>query len=169
MTKALRSFVLPTLLAAMPAVAAPPGDTAHGAPVRAIAEVMNEQPMVEIDRVLRAWSLERSENFGVVLIEVLGTIPLHMHPDGNRRMFLLEGRLRMLGGDHEMDMQPGDYMYLSRSHHHKVWLAPDSEHALLLLVDNPPTSARNIVWLETTPSIRWNPDQAKSALSIGER
>jgi hypothetical protein len=56
---------------------------------------------------------------------VLGTIPLHMHPDGNRRMFLL--------------------------------------------VDNPPTSAKNIVWLDPAPEIKWNLDQAGSALRIGDR
>jgi len=44
-------------------------------------------------------------------------------------MLLLEGRVKMQGGDHEMHMKPGDYMYLRRSHHHKVWLAPGSERA----------------------------------------
>jgi mannose-6-phosphate isomerase-like protein (cupin superfamily) len=151
------------------AVAAEPGATGHDDGVRAIADAMAQPPLAAVENSLRAWAVEKSADFGVVLIEVLGTIPLHLHPDGNRRMFLLEGRVRMRGGDHEMDMQPGDYMYLGRNHHHKVWLAPGSERALLLLVDNPPTSAKNIVWLDPEPNMEMNPDQALSALRIGDR
>lgn len=47
---------------------------------------------MEIENSLGAWAMEKSEDFGVVLVE-------------------------MLGGDHQMDMKPGDYMYLRRSHH----------------------------------------------------
>ena len=136
---------------------------------RAVADVMLQPPLVAIDKVLRAWALEKSEDFGVVLVEILGTVPLHMHPDGNRRMFVAEGRVKMLGGTHEMDMLPGDYMYLPRDHHHKVWLAPGSPRALLILVDNPPTSASNVIWVDPAPEVRWNRDQAKTALKVGDR
>ena len=96
--------------------------TAHHADVRALADVMSKPPFVEAKGIFRGWVVEKSADFGVVLIEVLGTIPMHMHPDGNRRMFLIEGEMKMLGGDHEMSMKPGDYMYLPRNHRHKVWL-----------------------------------------------
>jgi mannose-6-phosphate isomerase-like protein (cupin superfamily) len=168
MTGTRRSVVLATLLSAA-AAAAEPGEPGHDDDVRAIADVMSQPPLAAVENSLRAWAVERSTDFGVVLIEVLGTIPLHLHPDGNRRMFLLEGRVRMRGGDHEMDMLPGDYMYLGRSHHHKVWLAPGSKRALLLLVDNPPTAAKNIIWLDPAPEMKMNPDQALSALRIGDR
>jgi mannose-6-phosphate isomerase-like protein (cupin superfamily) len=167
MTRALPSLILVTLFAGAAAGEAREGG--HDDGVRALADVMSQQPLVEVENSLRAWAVEKSEDFGVVLVEVLGTIPLHMHPDGNRRMFLLEGRVRMKGGDHELDMVPGDYMYLRRSHHHKVWLSPESKRALLLLVDNPPTSAKNVVWLDPAPEMQMNPDQAKSALRIGDR
>jgi mannose-6-phosphate isomerase-like protein (cupin superfamily) len=170
MNSAREVFVVLTLFATCAAAAdAAPGVAAHDAPVRSIAEVMAQPPLIAIDNSLRAWAVEKSEDFGVVLVEVLGQIPLHFHPDGNRRMFVLEGRVKMRGGDHEMDMQPGDYMYLPRSHRHEVWLAPGAQRALLLLVDNPPTSAANVVWLEAAPEIRWNRDQVKSALKIGDR
>jgi mannose-6-phosphate isomerase-like protein (cupin superfamily) len=148
------------------------GRSSGGGPhadVRALADVMSKPPFVESKNALRGWVVEKSADFGVVLIEVLGTIPLHMHPDGNRRMFLIEGEMKMRGGDHEMSMKPGDYMYLPRRHHHKVWLAPNSKRALFLLVDNPPTSTKNTVWIEPAPELIWNPGQPASALTVDER
>jgi mannose-6-phosphate isomerase-like protein (cupin superfamily) len=168
MTRA-RGFLVLTALFAVAGSAAETREAGHDDAVRAIADVMSQLPLAAVENSLRAWAVERSADFGVVLIEVLGTIPLHLHPDGNRRMFLLEGRVRMRGGDHEMDMLPGDYMYLGRSHHHKVWLAPGTKRALLMLVDNPPTSAKNIVWLDPAPEMKMNPDQALSALRISDR
>ena len=141
----------------------------HHADVRALADVMSKQPFVEAKGIFRGWVVEKSADFGVVLIEVLGTIPMHMHPDGNRRMFLIEGEMKMLGGDHEMSMKPGDYMYLPRNHRHKVWLAPTSKHALFLLVDNPPTSVSNVVWIEPVIDMIKHPEQPATALSVAER
>ena len=170
MTKAL---LIASLLLPLVAIAARAGEDQAGpggnTGMRAIDDVMSQPPLVAVENSLRAWAVERSEDFGVVLIEVLGQIPLHMHPDGNRRMFVVEGRVKMLGGTHEMDMRPGDYMYLPRNHHHKVWLAPDTGRALILLVDNPPTSTGNVTWLDATPEIQWNRDQAKSALKVEDR
>ena len=143
-----------------------PGE--HAA-VRAMADVMSQAPFVQSPGAFRAWVVEKSVDFGVVLIEVNGTIPLHMHPDGNRRMFLLEGAMKMLGGEHEVDMKPGDYMYLPRNHHHKVWLAPEAKRALFLLVDNPPTSTANVIWLDAAPALIRNPEQPKTALTIAHR
>ena len=158
-------YVFANVGAAGPESAAP----GHNAAVRSLTEVMAQTPLVEVEGSFRGWAVERSEDFGVVLIEVLGTIPLHMHPDGNRRMFLIEGRMKMLGGEHEMDMKPGDFMYLPRNHHHKVWLAPKTKRALFMLVDNPPTSTSNVIWLDSTPQIKWNRDQVKTALAVGDR
>jgi mannose-6-phosphate isomerase-like protein (cupin superfamily) len=141
----------------------------HHSDIRALADVMSKPPFVEAKNSFRAWVVEKSADFGVVLIEVLGTIPLHMHPDGNRRMFLIEGEMKMLGGEHEMSMKPGDYMYLPRRHHHKVWLAPKSKRALFLLVDNPPTSVSNVVWIDPAPDLIKNPEQPATALSVDER
>lgn len=141
----------------------------HNAAARSLADVMKERPFVDAEKSYRGWIIEKSADFGVTLLEVVGTIPLHMHPDGNRRMFLLEGEMKMLGGEHEMDMKPGDYMYLPRDHHHKVWLSPNSKRALFLLVDNPPVSTGNVVWLEPKPKLTMNPDQARSALSVEHR
>lgn len=169
MKRAPAVLLVVSVLANVAAAAGPGGPAGHHAAVRSLAEVMAQAPLVEVEGSFRGWAVERSEDFGVVLIEVLGTIPLHMHPDGNRRMFLIEGRMKMLGGEHEMDMKPGDFMYLPRDHHHKVWLAPQSKRALFMLVDNPPTSTSNVVWLEPTPQIKWNRAQAKTALSVSDR
>jgi mannose-6-phosphate isomerase-like protein (cupin superfamily) len=147
---------------------------AHAA-VRSVAEVMSRPPLVEAENSYKGWVLEKSEDFGVVLIEVVGTIPLHMHPDGNRRMFLIEGEMRMLGGEHEMRMKPGDFMYLPRNHHHKVWLAPNVKRALFVLIDNPPVSIANVVWIEPVPNtttrvqISGSTDQACNWLISGLR
>jgi hypothetical protein len=67
MTKVSRPLAFLACLAAMAAAAAPAGDGAHGAPIRAIAEVMKERPLAEVDGILRAWALEKSEEFASVL------------------------------------------------------------------------------------------------------
>lgn len=99
MTKArlIASLLLPLVAVAARAGEDPAGP-GHNTGVRAVADVMSQPPLVAIENSLRAWAVEKSEDFGVVLIEVLGQIPLHMHPDGNRRMFVVEGRVKMLGG-----------------------------------------------------------------------
>ena len=169
MTTAMMLLIaFPLSLGAAVAGASPEG-AGHAAAVRAAADVMSQEPLVEIENAARAWAVEKSADFGVVLIEVTGNIPLHMHPDGNRRMFVIEGGLRMLGGDHEVDMKPGDYMYLPRDHHHEVWLGPGAKRALFLLVDNPPTSIKNVIWLDPKPGMKVNPDQAGTALKVGDR
>lgn len=93
MTKArlIASLLLPLVAVAARAGEDPAGP-GHNTGVRAVADVMSQPPLVAIENSLRAWAVEKSEDFGVVLIEVLGQIPLHMHPDGNRRMFVVEGR-----------------------------------------------------------------------------
>ena len=144
------------------------GPGQHAA-VRSLADVMAQAPYYEAKGAFRAWIVEKSQDFGVVLIEVLGTIPLHMHPDGNRRMFQLEGEMKMLGGEHELVMKPGDYMYLPRDHHHKVNLEPGQKRALFLLVDNPPTSTANVIWIEPAPALVKNADQLSTALTVADR
>ena len=169
----LLAVIALVLVLAVPLVGAAaesrPAEPGEHAAVRSLADVMSQPPFLQSGDVFRAWILEKSEDFGVVLIETKGTIPLHMHPDGNRRMFLIEGAMTMKGGEHEMDMKPGDYMYLPRNHHHKVWLAQGAKRALFLLVDNPPTSTSNVIWLESTPELARNPEQAKTAFSVADR
>jgi mannose-6-phosphate isomerase-like protein (cupin superfamily) len=114
---------------------------------------------------LRAWVVEKSTDFGVVLFEVRSTVPLHLHPDGNRRMFVVEGELEMLGDTETMHMKAGDYMYLPRNHHHKVRLAPGSERALFVTVDNPPVSSRSVVWIEPAPRITYDQSQLERAVA----
>lgn len=75
----------------------------------------------------------------------------------------------MLGGEHEMQMKPGDFLYLPRNHHHKVWLAPKAKRALFVLIDNPPVSIANVVWIESAPKLTMNKDQVKEALVVTDR
>ena len=148
----IRPLCLVALAAAAPAAGLEPVrghyDAGAHADVRALADVMSKPAFVEAKNAFRGWAVEESANFAVVLIELLGTRPLHVHPDGNHRLFLIEGEMKMLGGEHEVSMKPGDYAYLPRNHRHKVWLAPQSRRALFLLLYNPPTNTGNVVWVE---------------------
>jgi mannose-6-phosphate isomerase-like protein (cupin superfamily) len=136
-----------------------------GVAMRHAAEVMSTPPYVDVAGNLRAWVVEKSTDFGVVLFEVRSTVPLHLHPDGNRRIFVVEGELEMLGGTETMHMKAGDYMYLPRNHHHKVRLAPGSERALFVTVDNPPVSSRSVVWVEPAPRITYDQSQLERAVA----
>ena len=154
------AIILPlALLASTGSVSAP--EAQDGTAMRHAAELMSTPPYVEFEGG-RAWVVEKSKDFGVVLYEIRGPVPLHLHPDGNRRMLVVEGELEMLGGTHTMHMKPGDYMYLPRDHHHKVRLAAGSR-ALFVTVDNPPVASRNVVWIEPAPPLKYDQSQLERA------
>lgn len=113
------------------------------------SEVMKSEPVADLG-VARYWAVEKKHDVMSLLVEVNGTIPLHFHPDGVHRMYILEGRLRCQVGKEMMEMGPGDYMLIPRGVRHKFQKLGDGK-AYFVTVDSPPINPRNNVWLEAPP------------------
>jgi mannose-6-phosphate isomerase-like protein (cupin superfamily) len=113
------------------------------------SEIIGTDPVADLG-VARYWAVEKGEDVWSLLVEVSGTIPLHFHPDGVHRMYILEGRLRCTVGRETMEMGPGDYMLIPRGVRHRFEKVGDGR-AYFVTVDTPPINPANNVWLEPAP------------------
>ena len=113
------------------------------------AEIMKKAPVADLG-VARYWAVEKGKDVWCLLVEVNGTIPLHFHPDGVHRMYILEGKLRCTVGQETMDMGPGDYMLIPKGVRHKFQRLGEGK-AYFVTVDTPPINPANNVWLEPAP------------------
>src|ERR1700736_6441535 len=86
--------------------------SAHGVMVKR-SELVQKKPDSDLG-VARIWVVEKKADVQCLLVEVSGTIPMHFHPDGVHRMYVIEAKLRMTIGKETMDMEPGDFMMIPR-------------------------------------------------------
>src|SRR4051812_15536578 len=61
------------------------------------SKVVKTKPAADLG-VARVWVVERGKDVQSLLVELTGTLPMHFHPDGVHRMYVVEGRLRMTIG-----------------------------------------------------------------------
>ena len=113
------------------------------------SEITKTDPVADLG-VARYWAVEKSKDVWSLLVEVNGTIPLHFHPDGVHRMYILEGKLRCTVGKETMVMGVGDYMLIPRAVRHKFEKVSEGK-AYFVTVDTPPINPANNVWLEPAP------------------
>jgi quercetin dioxygenase-like cupin family protein len=98
----------------------------------------------------RMWVVERGDAVQCMLIEIDGVLPLHLHPDGVHRMYVLDGRIRVSIGEHTQDLGPGDYIRIPRGAKHRIERVGIGT-AHYASVDTPPVEAARIVWIEAAP------------------
>lgn len=122
--------------------------SAHGVMVKR-SELVQKKPDSDLG-VARIWVVEKKADVQCLLVEVSGTIPMHFHPDGVHRMYVVEGKLRMTIGTETMDMEAGDFMMIPRGVRHRVQRLGDAK-AYFATVDTPPVDPKKIVWLEQAP------------------
>jgi len=120
----------------------------HGLMVKR-SELVQKKPNSDLGPA-RIWVVERKDDVQCLFVEVSGTIPMHFHPDGVHRMYVIEGKLRMTIGTETMDMETGDFMMIPRGVRHRVQRVGDAK-AYFATVDTPPVDPKKIVWLETAP------------------
>lgn len=116
------------------------------------AELMNTTPVVVWDKVGRAWVVEHTGNLSSLLVELTGPLPMHHHPDGDHRIYLIQGDLELTVGDQTRVMHPGDYWVIPRGVRHR--LAPKKGTRVLYgSVDLPAVDAKKTVWIEPAPKV----------------
>lgn len=125
--------------------------SATDATVQHRTEVTKRPPTVELKDIGRVWSVERSAEVGARLIELVGPIPLHFHPDSTERVFVIEGELEAVVGERRERLKPGDYIQMGKRIRHRVAPAPGYRKVLIGTVDLPPADPARTVWLEPQP------------------
>ena len=113
------------------------------------SEIMKAEPVADLG-VARYWAVEKKNDVMCLLAEVSGTVPMHFHPDGVHRMYMLEGKMRCTIGKETMLMEAGDYMLIPRGVRHKLERVGEAK-AYFVTVDSPPINPKNNVWLEPAP------------------
>ncbi|HWY88265.1 MAG TPA: cupin domain-containing protein [Gemmataceae bacterium] len=113
------------------------------------SDVMKTEPVADLG-VARYWAVEKKNDVMCLLAEVSGTVPMHFHPDGVHRMYMLEGKMRCTIGKETMVMEAGDYMLIPRGVRHKLERVGEAK-AYFVTVDSPPINPKNNVWLEPAP------------------
>jgi quercetin dioxygenase-like cupin family protein len=106
------------------------------------SEVMRNPPSADLGAA-KAWIVEKGEGVQSMLVQIDGTIPMHLHPDGVHRMYVIEGKITVTMNEESKDMEPGDYVMIPKGVPHKI-----SGKGLYGTVDMPPVDAKKIEWLE---------------------
>jgi quercetin dioxygenase-like cupin family protein len=113
------------------------------------SEIIKSDPVADLG-VARYWAVEKKNDVMCLFVEVSGTVPMHFHPDGVHRMYMLEGKLRCTIGKDTMVMEAGDYMLIPRGVRHKLERLGEAK-AYFVTVDSPPINPANNVWIEPAP------------------
>ena len=98
-------------------------------------EVMHLQPLGASLPMSKTSALMKSDRFEAVRLVVPAgtTIPSHQ-VEGFITLFCLEGYV-LLGVDREIELRPGDWVYLERGSPHSVRAVEDSALLLTILFD----------------------------------
>jgi quercetin dioxygenase-like cupin family protein len=113
---------------------------------------MRKKPDLDWPKAARFWIVERTSEVSALLVEVVGTVPMHLHSDGGHRMYMIEGEMQVLVGKKQVVMSPGDYLSIPRGVRHKFQVPPGQKKALFATVD-PPLDPKKTVWLEPAPAV----------------
>jgi quercetin dioxygenase-like cupin family protein len=114
-------------------------------------EITARPPASDLGPV-RVWIAEKTPDVVCFLIEITGVLPLHSHPDGVHRLYVIEGRVRFTVGSQTKELGPGDYIMIPRDVPHRVEAVGGK--AWYASVDTPPIDPKKIVWIEPKPGGR---------------
>ena len=112
------------------------------------SETFQRKPDAEVG-AMQAWDIEKGD-VGAKYVRLQGTLPLHTHPDGDHRIYMLFGRMKLWLGDEEKELAAGDYAMIPKDIPHRAMSLGDAP-AIFATVDIPSIDPKKIVWLEKSP------------------
>jgi quercetin dioxygenase-like cupin family protein len=98
---------------------------------------------------MRLWPLYSSAESRMNYVEVAGRSAMHLHPDADHKLYVLEGRVTVVAGTNTSIASPGDLIIIPKGVRHCYDVPAKGERALLLTFDAPPYDPRKTVQLET--------------------
>lgn len=87
---------------------------------------------------MRLWPLYSNANARMNYVEVNGRSSMHLHPDEDHRLYVLEGSVLVITGTNKATAITGDLIIIPKGVPHAYDVARKGEHALLLTFDAPP-------------------------------
>ena len=78
-------------------------------------------------------------------VEVAGRTGMHFHPDGDHRLYVLEGQLLVLAGTNTTTANVGDLIIIPKGVRHCYDVPEKGGRALLLTFDAPPYDSSKTV------------------------
>ncbi|MBI3549433.1 MAG: cupin domain-containing protein [Elusimicrobia bacterium] len=98
------------------------------------AEIFGRAPDVDAPNV-RVWTLRNNGVGRTNLVEMLGCLPLHRHPDADHSLLVLQGRVEVKAGGVKTVLSEGDYITIPPNVPHGYRVIGD--RALLISADAP--------------------------------
>ena len=136
-------------LAAPPESSAPlqPGERSGSATIIRRVDVL---PDLSTNGAARGglWPLYSSAEARLNYFAVAGRTPLHFHPDGDHRLYVLEGKVVVTGGTNITTAAAGDFIVIPKGVRHCYDVPVKGAQALLLTFDAPPYDPRKTVNVE---------------------
>jgi mannose-6-phosphate isomerase-like protein (cupin superfamily) len=96
------------------------------------------------------WPLYSSPEARLNYFEVTGRSEMHFHPDGDHRLYVLEGKVLVTAGTNTTTAGVGDFIVIPRGVRHCYDVPAKGERALLLTFDAPPYDPRKTVRVEAS-------------------
>ena len=121
-----------------------PGETGGAATIIHRADVLRDRG----SSGRHLWPLYSSADARLNYFEVTGRSALHFHPDGDHRLYVLEGTVVVNAGTNTTIATVGDFIVIPRGVRHSYDVPAKGDRALLLTFDAPPYDPRKTVNLE---------------------
>lgn len=109
-------------------------------------ELLKTKPESQ-SKVVRVWSIRKTPEIRINLVEFTGEIAMHKHPDADHSLLVLEGNVRVQIGDEKFEIGKGDFVSVPKDVPHKYWTL--GERAILVSMDAPYYDPKKTVPLET--------------------
>lgn len=95
----------------------------------------------------RGWTLAKTPEKRVNLVEMLSELKNHSHPDADHSLILLKGSARVVTPDEERVLNPGDYVSIPQNVPHKYYVDGD-QPALFISFDAPAYDPAKTIFFE---------------------
>jgi quercetin dioxygenase-like cupin family protein len=94
---------------------------------------------------MRLWPLLSTSDARMNYVEVAGRSAMHIHPDQDHRLYVLEGKVLVITGGSNTTATVGDLIIIPKGVPHAYDVASKGERALLLTFDAPPYDPKKAV------------------------
>ncbi len=95
---------------------------------------------------VRVWTIRQDDVIRINLVEMTGELTLHLHPDADHSLMVLEGQVRVKVADEILVINKGDFISIPTDVPHKYWSL--TEKSILVSMDAPYYDPAKTVVLE---------------------
>lgn len=110
------------------------------------SELMARVPNINAPSV-KVWTIRKHGTARTNMVEFSGRSRLHMHPDADHTLLVMQGAVWVRAGTEDNKLVAGDYISIPPNLPHTYWVEPGNK-ALLFSFDSPAYDESKTVFLE---------------------